>query len=57
MRRIANSASEGERRVHVEDSWKYAAEDFRSLASGAGYRPVKMWTDEAARFSVHLLEL
>ncbi|MBE7218870.1 MAG: L-histidine N(alpha)-methyltransferase [Caulobacteraceae bacterium] len=44
-------------RIHVEDSWKYAPDDFRALAESAGYRPARMWTDDAERFSVHLLEL
>ncbi len=44
-------------RIHVEDSWKYAPDDFRALAQSAGYRPARMWTDDAERFSVHLLEL
>ena len=44
-------------RIHVEDSWKYAAKDFRQLASSAGYTPREMWTDAERRFSVHLLEV
>ena len=44
-------------RIHVEDSWKYAVEDFQVLARSAGYRPARVWTDSAALFSVHLLEL
>lgn len=44
-------------RIHVEDSWKYAAADFQALARSAGYTPRRMWTDGAERFSVHLLEL
>ena len=44
-------------RIHIEDSWKYAPEDFRALATEAGYTPRRMWTDAAKRFSVHLLEV
>lgn len=47
---------EGER-IHVEDSWKYGLEDFRRLASAAGYRPLAVWTDAGGLFSVHLLEV
>lgn len=50
------SFSRGER-IHVEDSWKYAAQDFQSLAASAGYTPRRMWTDAQSRFSVHLLEV
>jgi len=41
--------------LHVEDSWKYAAEDFQALARGAGFRPIDVWADEQELFSVHLL--
>ncbi len=43
--------------VHVENSYKYALDGFRDLARTAGYRPVDFWTDAAALFSVHLLEV
>ena len=43
-------------RIHVEDSWKYAPDDFQALAREAGYAPRRMWTDAQERFSVHLLE-
>lgn len=42
-------------RIHVEDSWKYAAEDFQALARRAGYEPVQVWTDPDELFSVHLM--
>lgn len=42
-------------RIHVEDSWKYAVDDFRALARSAGYAPGEVWTDGASLFSVHLL--
>lgn len=41
--------------IHIEDSWKYSADEFRALARDAGYAPVCCWTDEADLFSVHLL--
>lgn len=43
--------------IHVEDSWKYAVEDFQALARTSGYRPARVWTDPASLFSVHLLEV
>jgi dimethylhistidine N-methyltransferase len=48
--------AEGER-VHVEDSNKYAPDDFRALARSAGYRAEAMWTDPAGLFSVHMLRV
>ena len=43
--------------IHVEDSWKYAVDDFQALARDAGYRPARVWRDRAELFSIHLLEL
>lgn len=43
--------------VVTEYSYKYRLEDVRSLATDAGYRPVKSWTDARGDFSVHLLEV
>ena len=48
--------AEGER-LHVEDSNKYAPEDFRALARSAGYEPETMWTDAKGLFSVHMLRV
>ncbi|MET0272581.1 MAG: L-histidine N(alpha)-methyltransferase, partial [Phenylobacterium sp.] len=48
--------AQGER-LHIEDSWKYSLEGFRSLATRAGYSPVECWVDAAGLFSVHLLEV
>ena len=42
-------------RIHIEDSWKYAPDEFRALAQAAGYESRAMWADEQALFSVHLL--
>ena len=48
--------AEGER-LHVEDSNKYAPEDFCTLARSAGYAPEALWTDPANLFSVHVLRV
>ncbi len=42
-------------RIHIEDSWKYTPDDFRTLVRAAGYTPREVWTDQRALFSVHLL--
>jgi uncharacterized SAM-dependent methyltransferase len=43
-------------RVHVEDSYKYSIEGFKTLARASGFRPTSHWTDPDALFSVHYLE-
>lgn len=43
-------------RVHTEHSHKYDIEGFQALAAKAGWRPLEVWTDEEALFSVHVLE-
>ena len=43
--------------IHTENSHKYSIEDFQTLARDAGYRPVSVWTDENAMFSVHFLRV
>ena len=48
--------AEGER-LHVEDSHKYAPDDFRALARSAGYAPEAMWTDADELFSVHMIRV
>ena len=48
--------AEGER-LHVEDSNKYAVEDFQTLARTAGYDPQTVWVDPDALFSVHVLRV
>jgi len=48
--------AEGER-IHTENSHKYTIPEFQRLASAAGWRPVKAWTDPDRLFSLHLLEL
>ncbi len=41
--------------IHTENSYKYSPESFLSLARGAGWLPVTMWTDARKYFSVHVL--
>ena len=48
--------AEGER-VHVEDSNKYAVEDFQRLARSAGYAAETVWVDPRELFSVHVLRV
>ena len=48
---------EGGERMHVEDSNKYAPEDFCTLARSAGYAPEALWIDADALFSVHMLRV
>ena len=38
--------------IHTENSYKYSVEEFQSLASNAGFRPVKLWTDPRRWFGV-----
>jgi L-histidine Nalpha-methyltransferase len=44
--------TEGER-IHTENSYKYAIDEFRGLARRAGFAPVHTWTDQNELFSVH----
>jgi dimethylhistidine N-methyltransferase len=46
--------SEGET-IHTENSYKYDLEQFRGLATSAGWSHCRMWTDPDRLFSVHLL--
>lgn len=41
--------------IHTENSYKYAIDDFRSLAARAGFTIVHTWTDADKLFSVHYL--
>jgi dimethylhistidine N-methyltransferase len=38
--------------IHTENSYKYSVEEFRTLASNAGFRPAKLWTDQRGWFGV-----
>ena len=51
--RIAFAAGE---RIHTEHSHKYDIAGFHALSRRAGWRPLKVWTDADALFSVHVLE-
>lgn len=42
--------------IHTESSYKYTAELFRTLATGAGWRLAETWTDPQRWFAVHALE-
>jgi L-histidine Nalpha-methyltransferase len=42
-------------RIHTENSYKYGIDEFRALATRAGFRPVETLTDRDALFSVHYL--
>ena len=41
--------------IHTENSYKYSIEMFGALARGAGWKPLKVWTDKARYFSIHAL--
>lgn len=41
--------------IHTESSYKYTIDSFTRLASAAGWRSERVWTDEARLFSVHAL--
>jgi len=43
--------------IHTENSYKYSVEEFQRLAEGAGFMPVRVWTDDPPLFSVHLFTL
>ena len=42
--------------IHTENSYKYTVESFGALARGAGWTPVKVWSDPDNCFSVHALK-
>jgi dimethylhistidine N-methyltransferase len=42
--------------IHTENSYKYSVEGFSALARGAGWTPLKHWTDSAGYFSIHALK-
>jgi len=43
--------------IHTENSYKYSTEKLAALARGAGWRPLKAWTDENNYFSIQAFEL
>lgn len=52
-RRFAFAAGE---RLHTENSYKYAIDEFREMARGSGFRAQQVWCDPLDYFAVHLLE-
>lgn len=42
-------------RIHTENSYKYALDEFASLAASAGFQVRQVWTDAAPLFSVQYL--
>ncbi len=48
------SFAEGET-IHTENSYKYGVAGFRLVAAEAGWRALRVWTDPAELFSLHLL--
>jgi dimethylhistidine N-methyltransferase len=43
--------------IHTENSYKYSIEKLAALARGAGWRPLKVWTDARNYFSIQAFEL
>ncbi|RMF10360.1 MAG: L-histidine N(alpha)-methyltransferase, partial [Alphaproteobacteria bacterium] len=43
--------------IHTENSYKYTVDEFHSLATAAGFTPVRCWCDPERLFSVHFLEV
>lgn len=42
--------------IHTENSYKHTPDGFRAIATAAGWRAERMWTDPAGLFSIHLLD-
>lgn len=47
----------GGERIHNETSCKYTIAEIQRLASRAGYKAVRSWTDRDALFSLHFLSV
>jgi uncharacterized SAM-dependent methyltransferase len=43
--------------IHTENSYKYSVEKLAALARGAGWRPLKAWSDARHYFSIQAFEL
>jgi L-histidine Nalpha-methyltransferase len=43
--------------IHTENSYKYSVEKLGALARGAGWRPLKTWTDARKYFAIQAFEL
>lgn len=46
-----------EESIHTENSCKYTIEEFQEICEGAGFEPVKVWTDDDKLFSVHYIRV
>ncbi len=51
-RRIGFAAGET---IHTENSYKHTVDGLRALAAEAGWTGLRVWTDPAGMFSIHLL--
>jgi dimethylhistidine N-methyltransferase len=51
----AQFAFRGGETIHTENSYKYSVDELQAMASGAGFRPERCWTDAESRFAVHYL--
>lgn len=43
--------------IHTENSYKYTIDEFSTLASRAGFRTVRVWTDDKRLFGVYYLSV
>jgi len=43
--------------LHTENSYKYAPQEFLSLAARTGFRPRSHWLDRQGLFAIYLLEV
>jgi dimethylhistidine N-methyltransferase len=43
--------------IHTENSYKYHIDEFQELASKAGFKARRVWTDEQNLFSLHYFEV
>ena len=43
--------------IHTENSYKFIVAEFQALAMSAGLKPVKVWWDKDALFSIHFLRV
>ena len=43
--------------IHTENSYKYHIDEFQKLASEAGFKARRVWTDEENLFSLHYFEV
>ena len=52
VRRAAGAHFARGERIHTENSWKYAPEEFAALLTDAGFRRLRCWQDAARDFAV-----